>query len=68
MLTHRCGSREWRGAARDHDEFHVGDQAGQPLAGLVKGQDPVRVALMTITGSISRQVGPEAACQVETQA
>jgi hypothetical protein len=33
------------GPALDSDEFHVRDEAGQPLAGLLEGQDPVRVAL-----------------------
>src|SRR5271154_6393557 len=32
-------------AALDDDELHVADQAGQPLAGVGVGQDPVGVAL-----------------------
>jgi hypothetical protein len=55
-------------AVLDHDEFHVGDQAGQSLAGLAEGQDLVRVALDGMTGtSIFGRSARKSACQVAMQ-
>ncbi len=41
----RVGPGDGVRTALDDHEIDVGDQPGQPLAGLVERQDPVRVAL-----------------------